>query len=63
MSRRRSALLWGAIGGLAFLVLAQGATLVGVRLPIDLLGKLAVAVGVGAVAAAASYAVERRIAG
>ncbi|ESP87679.1 hypothetical protein [Candidatus Halobonum tyrrellensis] len=61
--RRRSALLWGAVGALAFLVLAQGATLLGVPLPVDVPGRLGLAVVVGGVAAVAAYAAERRLVG
>ena len=61
--RRRSALLWGAVGALAFLVLAQGASLAGVDLPVGFLGRVGLALVVGAVATAAAYATEHRLAG
>ena len=61
MSRRRSALLWGLVGAFVFLVAAQGAVLFDVPLPVGLAGLLAVALGVGAVVAASSYALEHRL--
>jgi hypothetical protein len=60
--RRKSALLWGAVGALAFLVLAQGYVLVVGRLPVGMLGRLAIGVAVGAVVAGVTYATEHRIA-
>ncbi|WP_435127119.1 hypothetical protein [Halobaculum sp. D14] len=59
-SATRLAALWGVLGALTFLVLAQGAVLLGVTLPVGFAGTLAVAVGVGAVTAAVGYGFERR---
>ncbi len=53
----KSSLLWGAIGALAFLVLAQGYELLAAP-GIGLLAKLAVAVVVGIVATGVSYVFE-----
>ena len=56
-SRRRSAVAWGAVGGLTFLVCHQGYVLLGgegVGLPLALV----VAAGVFAVATPLSYTVE-----
>ncbi|WP_313691984.1 hypothetical protein [Halorarum halobium] len=61
--RRKSALLWGAVGALAFLVLAQGAVLASVRLPVGFLGMLGIAVALGAVVGGVSYLVEHRLTG
>jgi hypothetical protein len=60
--RRKSALLWGAVGLLAFLVLVQGYQLLVGPTPVGFLGKLAIGVVVGVVAAGASYLAERRLA-
>lgn len=60
--RRKSALLWGVVGLLAFLVLVQGYQLVGGVTPLGFLGKLAIGVVVGVVTAGASYLVEGRLA-
>lgn len=59
-SRRKATVLWGVVGALLFLVLAQGYRLYaeeGVGLPLALI----VAVGVGIATAAGSCLVERRI--
>jgi hypothetical protein len=61
--RRKSALLWGAVGALSFLVLAQGYVLVVGRLPLSILGRFGLALGVGGVATVLTYAVEPRVAG
>ena len=59
--RVKSALLWGAVGFLAFLVLAQGyALLVEPLLPIA--RAVAVALGVGVGTAVGAYALEHRLA-
>jgi hypothetical protein len=60
--RRKSALLWGAVGTLAFLALSQGYVLAIGRLPVSILGRFGVAVGVGAVVTGLAYATEHRIA-
>ncbi|MFB6090481.1 MAG: hypothetical protein ABEJ97_05425 [Halobellus sp.] len=62
MTRTRSALLWGLVGALAFLVLVQGYRLVVGSLGIDFLGGLAVALLVGVAVAAISYVAEPRLA-
>ncbi|MFB6219307.1 MAG: hypothetical protein ABEH77_09090 [Halobacteriaceae archaeon] len=55
-----SALAWGAVGALAFLVLARGHRLVAGPLA-GFPTLLAVAAGVGAVTAAGAYAAEPRL--
>jgi hypothetical protein len=55
--RTRASLLWGAVAGLAFLVLVQGYDLV-VGLSVSILARLGVAVAVGAAGAVVSYAAE-----
>jgi hypothetical protein len=60
--RRKSALLWGAIGALSFLVLAQGYVLLVGRLPVGFLGRLGVGLLVGAVTTGLSAVTERRLA-
>jgi hypothetical protein len=59
--RLRASLLWGLAGGLAFLVLAQGARLVS-EIDVGLGRLLPVAVIVFAVTAGLGYAVEGRLA-
>lgn len=54
----KSAVLWGLVGALAFLVLHQGYVLVGYD-GIGILPAVAVAVVVGAVATATTYVGER----
>ncbi|WP_435347896.1 hypothetical protein [Haloarchaeobius sp. HRN-SO-5] len=58
--RRKSALLWGAVGVFAFLVLHQGYVVLG-NDGIGLLPALGVAVVVGAVVAVAAYVGEARL--
>jgi len=62
MTRTRSALLWGAVGALAFLVLVQTYRLVAGSLGIDLLAGLGIALLVGVVVAVVSYLTEPRLA-
>jgi len=57
--RRKSALLWGAIGALSFLVTAQGYVLLVARLPVGTLGLL----GIGAVVGCVTTVVTHRLAG
>ncbi|WP_144902292.1 hypothetical protein [Halobellus captivus] len=61
MNRTRSALLWGLIGALTFLVLVQGYRLfvgsLGVTLPLG----AGVAVAVGLVVGGVSYVAEPRL--
>jgi len=59
--RRKAALLWGAIGGLSFLVAAQGYVLLVARLPIGTLGLLGIAVVVGLVTTVATGVLRRRL--
>ncbi|KTG10747.1 hypothetical protein AUR64_06035 [Haloprofundus marisrubri] len=62
MNRRvKSSLLWGAVGVFAFLALAQGYVLVAGPLPVGFLGRIGIALVVGAVAAGVSYATELRL--
>jgi len=58
--RVRSSLLWGLVGALAFLVLVQGYELVADP-PLDVAGKVAIAVLVGAAATGGTYLAERRM--
>ncbi|WP_186279050.1 hypothetical protein [Halorubrum ezzemoulense] len=61
-ARLRSAALWGAVGGFAFLVLAQGYRLVGPgSLPVGIGGLALVALGVAAASAGLSYLAEARL--
>jgi hypothetical protein len=60
--RRKSALLWGVVGLLAFLVLVQGYQLLVGPMPVGFLGKLAIGVLVGSVAGGVSYLLEGRLA-
>ncbi len=59
-SRTRASLLWGAVGALSFLVLAQGYRLVG-DLDMGLPVLLIVAVGVFVVTTGLSQVVGRRL--
>lgn len=59
---RKAALLWGVVGGLAFLVLVQGYELVTSR-GVGPLVKLAVAAVVFAVSTAVTYSFQPRLAG
>jgi len=59
---RKAALLWGLVGGLAFLVLVQGYELFTSQ-GVAALVKLAVAVAVFAVSTAATYGLQPRLAG
>ena len=58
--RLKASLLWGLVGALSFLVLAQGYELVG-ELGLSFFVKLVVALGVFCGASAASYVAERRL--
>ncbi|MFB6252608.1 MAG: hypothetical protein ABEI27_13155 [Halobellus sp.] len=62
MSRTRSAVLWGLVGTLAFLVLVQGYRLAVGRLGVDVLTSFGFAALIGAIVAVASYLVEPRLA-
>ncbi|MFC7136243.1 hypothetical protein [Halobaculum litoreum] len=61
-SRRRSALLWGAVGLFVVLVGGQALVLLGEGLPFGFAGLFGVALVVGAVVAAAAYRFEHRLA-
>jgi len=61
-ARARSAALWGAVGGFAFLALAQAYRLLGPgSLPVGLRGLVLVAFAVAAASAGISYAAEARL--
>lgn len=59
--RRRSALLWGAVGALSFLVVAQGYLLLDGELPLGYAGLFPVAAAVGGILAATAYLFEHRL--
>ena len=59
--RTKSSLLWGVVGFLGFLVLVQAYQLVAEPLRVGVPALVVVAVVVGAVAAATSYAAEHRL--
>ncbi|MFB6156114.1 MAG: hypothetical protein ABEJ22_09475 [Haloferacaceae archaeon] len=61
-ARTRSSALWGAVGGLTFLTLAQGYQLAVGALGVGLPVLLAVAVVVAVIVAALAYATEHRLA-
>jgi len=60
-ARVRSALAWGAVAGLTFLVLVQGYALVASP-PVGFLARIGLGVVVGAVGAVAAYAAEGALA-
>lgn len=61
-ARARSAALWGAVGGFAFLALAQGYRLVAAgSLPVGVGGLALVALIVAAASAGISYVAEARL--
>ncbi|WP_280535282.1 hypothetical protein [Halopenitus sp. POP-27] len=61
-ARVKSAILWGLVGGVAFLAAFQGYRLVRAEtLPIGLGGAAVIAVVITAVVAAIAYAVEHRL--
>jgi hypothetical protein len=61
-ARARSAALWGLVGGVAFLALAQGYRLLGPGpLPVGLRGLAFVALGVAVASAGVSYLAEARL--
>jgi len=59
----RSALLWGAVGVLAYLVLLLGYEAVVAPIPVGPGAKLAIAVAAGVVPAAVAFRFEGRLAG
>ncbi|MBV0902139.1 hypothetical protein [Haloarcula salina] len=60
--RTKSSLLWGVVGGLAFLVLVQGYELLAAE-PVSVPAKVGVALVVAAGAALATYATQPRLFG
>jgi len=61
--RRKSSLLWGLVGALAFLVLVQGYRLFGGTLTVGFLTLGGVALVVGVIAAAVTHVLAPRIHG
>ena len=61
-ARLRSAVLWGVVGGLSVVVLAQGWLLVGGSVPVSYGGVVALAGGVAAITGAVTFVTEHRIA-
>jgi len=59
--RTKSALLWGAVGLLAFLAAVQGYQLLVGPLSVSIPAVGAVAIGVGLVTAVVAYATEHRL--
>ncbi|AUX10501.1 hypothetical protein AArcSl_2890 [Halalkaliarchaeum desulfuricum] len=59
--RRKSALLWGVIGALAFLVVAQGYLLLGGDLSFGYAGLFPLAGAIGAALGVTSYLFEHRL--
>jgi len=62
VTRTRSALLWGLVGALTFLVLLQGYRLLVGTLDIGLPATAGVAVGIGVAVGGISYVAEPRLA-
>ena len=60
-ARARSAALWGLVGGIAFLALAQGYLLVDGDLPFGYVGLFALAGGIAAASGGIAYATEHRL--
>ncbi|WP_058367051.1 hypothetical protein [Haloparvum sedimenti] len=60
-ARAKSAALWGLVGALAFLALAQGYALVVGPLPVGVLGLLPIAALVGVAVGAIAYQTEHRL--
>jgi len=60
--RTKASLLWGVVGGLAFLVLVQGYELLA-GTPVSLPAKAGVAIAVGAGATLTSYRLQPRLFG
>ncbi|WP_253736486.1 hypothetical protein [Halohasta salina] len=56
--RTKSSLLWGAIGALTFLVLAQGYRIVGGPLPTGYLGMVVIGLTIGGTVGTVSYLAE-----
>ena len=62
MNRTKSALLWGLVGALAFLVLVQGYRLFAGSLGVDVLSALGIALVLGTAVSVVSYVAEPRLA-
>ena len=60
-TRAKSALLWGAVGALSFLVVAQGYLLLGGTLPIRYVELYPIAIGIGATSGGITYLTEHRL--
>ena len=60
-ARAKSAVLWGLVGGFAFLVLAQGYLLVGGDLPFGYAGLFPIAGAIAVASATIAYATEHRL--
>ncbi len=61
-NRAKSAVLWGLVGGFAFLVLAQGYLLLGGSLPFPYPWLFGVAAGIAAGSGGLTYVTEHRVA-
>ena len=59
-ARTKSAILWGLVGVLSFLVVAQGYVILVDELPLSLLGLVGVGVIVGGVTSTIAYQFEHR---
>ncbi|MFD1571362.1 hypothetical protein [Halorubrum laminariae] len=60
--RAISAVLWGFVGGFAFLALAQGYRLVaGSDLPVSFVGLVAIAAGIAVASGGIAYLTEHRL--
>jgi hypothetical protein len=62
VNRTKSALLWGLVGALAFLVLVQGYRLFAGSLGVDVLSALGIALVLGTAVSVVSYVAEPRLA-
>ncbi|GAB3706108.1 hypothetical protein [Halorubrum pallidum] len=61
-ARAKSAALWGLVGGLSFLALAQGYRLVaGSDLPVSFAGAVAIATGIAVASGGIAYVTEHRL--
>jgi hypothetical protein len=60
-ARAKSAALWGLVGGLAFLVLAQGFLIVAGPLPVGVAGLVGLAAIIAVASGGIAYATEHRL--
>ncbi|MFO8115957.1 MAG: hypothetical protein R6U01_11505 [Halorubrum sp.] len=60
-ARAKSAALWGVVGGLAFLVLAQGVLIAAGALPVGYGGLVALAAAIAVASGGIAYATEHRL--